>query len=102
MDFKCCAKNTTEQKDISQTYGFLKTIADKNRLRIICLLRAQPKCVCEIFPALGISQKLASHHLSQLKKQGLVKKERQGNFIYYSLDKEALKLHKKIFNQMIK
>lgn len=102
MQFKCCAKNTAEQEDISRTYDFLKTIADKNRLKIICLLQKQSRCVCEIFPILGISQKLASHHLSQLKKYGLVRKERRGNFMYYSLDKKTIKLRKKIFNQIIK
>ena len=101
MEFKCCAKNTAEQKDVENTYAFLKAIADKNRLKILCVLRNGPKCVCEIFPAIGVSQKLASHHLGQLKKIGLVKERREGNFIYYSLDKKVIKEHRQVFNHII-
>jgi ArsR family transcriptional regulator len=102
MEFQCCAKNTAEEKDIGRTYEFLRTIADKNRLKILCLLKSGPKCVCEIFPVIGISQKLASHHLKQLKNIGLLEEKREGNFIRYSLDKKAIMEQKKIFNKLIK
>ncbi len=102
MDFKCCAKNSQEQKDVSQTYEFLRAIADPNRLRILCFLQKGSKCVCEIVPAIGISYKLTSHHLKQLKKVKLIKDERQGNFIYYSLNRKVIKNYKSLFNQIIK
>ena len=102
MDFKCCTKNSAEQKNLGRVYYFLKAIADKNRLKILCLLREETKCVCQIFPALGISQKLASHHLGQLKKIGLLNEKREGNFIYYSLNKDEINKYKQIFNQIIK
>lgn len=102
MDFECCARNTAEQKDIGRTYEFLRTISDKNRLKILCILRHRPRCVCEIFPAVGISQKLASHHLKRLKSVGILEEKRAGNFIRYSLNKKIIKEHKKIFNQLIK
>jgi len=102
MEFKCCAKNTLEQKDVNKTYNFLKAIADKNRLKILCLLKGNSKCVCEIFPAIGISQKLASHHLKQLEKIGLLTESREGNFIRYSLNRKTIKEYKKVFNQVIK
>ena len=102
MKFQCCAKNSSEQKNIRETYLFLKAIADKNRLKILCVLKEGSKSVCEIFPAVGISQKLASHHLGQLKKIGLLSDERKGNFIYYSLNKKVIREYKKIFNQIIK
>lgn len=76
-----------------QTNKFLKIIADPNRLQILVFLKKSPKCVCEIFPFLKISQKLASHHLSQLKKIGLVEQIRNGNFMYYSVNKKVLKKH---------
>lgn len=101
MEFKCCAKNTSEQKDINETYNFLKVIANKNRLKILCILRENSKCVCEIFLAVGISQKLASHHLGQLKKAGLLTERREGNFIRYSLDRKIIKNYKSLFNQII-
>jgi ArsR family transcriptional regulator, arsenate/arsenite/antimonite-responsive transcriptional repressor len=102
MEFKCCAKNSQEDKEIGKTYEFLRAISDANRLKIICILKNGPKCVCEIFPAVGISQKLASHHLSQLTKIGILGKKREGNFIIYALDKKMLSNYKKMFNQIIK
>jgi ArsR family transcriptional regulator, arsenate/arsenite/antimonite-responsive transcriptional repressor len=102
MEFKCCAKNSDEQKDVSQTYAFLRAIADPNRLKILCVLRCGSKCVCEIVPAVGISDKLASHHLKQLKETGLLIEKREGNYIRYSLNRKAIKGYKKIFNQVIK
>jgi DNA-binding transcriptional ArsR family regulator len=54
-----------------------------------------------MFPYLKISQKLASHHLTQLKKMGLVKQERSGNFIYYSLNKRVLKQNLNKLNSIL-
>jgi len=102
MEFKCCAKNSQEDREVEAAYVFLKAISDANRLKIICILKNGPQCVCEIFPVVGISQKLASHHLKQLKQVGLLTEKREGNFIRYGLDKKAIKAYKKIFNQVIK
>jgi ArsR family transcriptional regulator, arsenate/arsenite/antimonite-responsive transcriptional repressor len=102
MEFKCCAKNSTEAKGVEKTYAFLRAIADPNRLKILCVLQGGSKCVCEIVPAVGISDKLASHHLKQLKGVGLLTEERKGNFIYYGLDRKAIKKYKAIFNKIIK
>lgn len=87
---------------IESTNKFLKVVADINRLKILIFLKDSPKCVCKIFPLLKISQKLASHHLTQLKKMGLVRQERKGNFMHYSLNKEVLKKYMSKFNLIIK
>jgi len=102
MEFKCCSENFAKTECISNAYDFLRAIADKNRLQIVCVLQAGPKCVCDIFPIIGISEKLASHHLKQLKKIGLLDEKREGNFIRYSLNKKATRDYKKIINQLIK
>jgi len=102
MEFKCCGKNSKEAENVGKTYAFLRAIADSNRLKILCILQGGSKCVCEIIPAVGISDKLASHHLKQLKKIGLLIEQREGNFIRYKLNKKIIKEYKKIFNQVIK
>ena len=102
MEFKCCAKNSKEANDVAKVYAFLRAISDSNRLKILCVLQGGSKCVCEIVPAVGISDKLASHHLKQLKDIGLLIENREGKFIRYSLDKKVIKNYKKIFNQVIK
>ena len=102
MEFKCCAENSAEIKDVSKIYTFLRAIADPNRLKILCILQGGSKCVCEIVPAVGISDKLASHHLKQLKKIGLLTEKREGKFIRYSLDRKNIKNYKTLFNQIIR
>lgn len=102
MEFKCCAKKSSEAKDVSKTYAFLRAVADPNRLKILCILQGGSKCVCEIVPAVGISDKLASHHLKQLKNIGLLTEQREGNFIRYSLDRKIIKNYKSLLNKIIK
>jgi len=102
MEFKCCGNSSKEASSVAKTYAFLRAISDPNRLKILCVLQGGSKCVCEIVPAVGISDKLVSHHLKQLKEAGLLVEKREGKFIRYSLDKKAIKEYKKIFNQVIK
>ncbi|MCX6723689.1 MAG: metalloregulator ArsR/SmtB family transcription factor [Candidatus Staskawiczbacteria bacterium] len=90
------------EKKIDKINEFLKIIADPNRLKILVFLKNKPQCVCKIYPMLKISQKLASHHLSQLRKLDLVKQERNGNFIYYSINKKVFKKYMHILNSTIK
>jgi len=101
MKFRCCTKSTAQEKDVRKVYEFLRVIADKNRLKILCILKGRQLCVCDIFPEVGISQKLASHHLGQMKKIGLLVENREGNFIRYSVSKEVLEDYKLLFNKLI-
>jgi ArsR family transcriptional regulator len=102
MNFKCCAKNSFEAENIKKIYAFLRAISDPNRLKILCVLQGGSKCVCEIIPTVGISDKLASHHLKQLKKVGLLTERREGNFIYYGLNRKTIRNYKSLFNKIIK
>lgn len=102
MEFRCCGKNSKEAENVGKTYSFLRAIADPNRLKILCVLQRNPKCVCEIVPAIGISDKLASHHLKQLKNIGLLTEKRNGNFIYYGLNRKTIKNYKSLLNKIIK
>jgi len=102
MDFKCFQKGSKKGENLAEVYNFLKIISEKNRLRIICLLKKETLCVCKIFQALNISQKLTSHHLGELKKVGILNKKKEGSFVYYSLNKKMLDEKIKLLNQLIK
>ena len=67
----------------------LRALGDENRLRILMLLRERDLCVLEVVGALGISQPLASSHLSVLREAGLATAHREGRRIRYSLSEEA-------------
>jgi DNA-binding transcriptional ArsR family regulator len=68
----------------------LKTLADPNRLRIMCYLSKGESCVCDIETELGISQQLTSHHVNVLKDGGFLKLRKEGTKYNYSIDKDFL------------
>ena len=65
---------------------FYKCLADETRLRCLLLItQEQELCVCELMEAVGESQPKISRHLAQLRKCGLLKDRRQGQWVFYSL-----------------
>jgi len=60
-------------------------IGDSKRLKLLYLVADHPRNVTELTEALDISQPTVSHHLRILRERGLVKTERDGTTIYYSL-----------------
>ncbi|MCG6552680.1 MAG: metalloregulator ArsR/SmtB family transcription factor [Candidatus Magnetominusculus sp. LBB02] len=60
-------------------------LSDETRLRIIKLLEAGQRCVCDITAALDMSQPKVSFHLSILKEAGLVSDTKDGKWVYYRL-----------------
>jgi len=78
----------------------LKAIAEDNRFQIIQLLSKKSLCVCEIEEKLNIPQNLVSHHLSVLKKTGLIDDCRCGKNNYYTLNKQSLKKLNKILTKL--
>jgi len=63
-----------------------KALADPTRRKILKLLREHDLTAGEIADEFDISKPSISHHLNLLKQSGLVLDERQGQFIYYSLN----------------
>jgi ArsR family transcriptional regulator len=45
-------------------------------------------CVCEFEDAFGMGQSKVSYHMRKLKDAGLVREERRGKWVFYSLDRE--------------
>jgi DNA-binding transcriptional ArsR family regulator len=69
----------------------LRAINHKLRQRIIELLEeSQRLTVTDIFVKLRLEQSVASQHLAILRKAGVVRTERDGKFIFYSLDKSRI------------
>lgn len=69
----------------------LRAVNHKLRQSIIDLLEANDKMtVTDIYIKLRLEQSVASQHLAILRRAGVVATDRQGKFIYYSLDKDRL------------
>ena len=69
---------------------FAKALADETRQEIMRLCCCQWLSVGEIVEALNVTQPTVSHHLSLLKKAGLVWVRRDGKQIFYTLNQERL------------
>jgi ArsR family transcriptional regulator len=91
----CCAPlgaTPLSDEDAEATARVFKALGDPARVRVISMLAAagEPVCACEFVPALGLSQATVSHHLKKLTEAGLLEREQQGKWAYFSLDRGAL------------
>src|SRR4051812_13230461 len=70
----------------------LKALAEPVRVRLMSLLLAADEvCTCDLSPAVGVTEATVSHHLSVLKKAGLINDgERRGMSVYYSARRDSL------------
>lgn len=89
----------TIRASASQACGMLKTMANEDRLLILCQLSQGSKNVGELEELLAIRQPTLSQQLTVLREEQLVKTERKGKYIFYSLEsEEAAKIMKTIFD----
>lgn len=70
-----------------------KALGDESRLRIVHALAKETFCVCDLAKELGISQPTLSHHLKILRDTGLVKGEKDGQWIYCSLNTQLFEAY---------
>jgi DNA-binding transcriptional ArsR family regulator len=68
-----------------QACSLLKTLANPDRLLLLCQLTQGEYCVGELEAQLGIGQPTLSQQLGVLRNEGLVATRRDGKQIYYSL-----------------
>jgi DNA-binding transcriptional ArsR family regulator len=91
----CCAPVAAAPMDAEAALEValrLKALADPVRVRLMSLLLASDElCTCELAPALGVSEATVSHHLSVMRKAGLVADgQRRGMNVYYRVRRDAL------------
>jgi len=65
--------------------NFYKMFADNTRLKILWALSCEEMCVCDLASLLGMSTSAISHQLKSLRLAKLVKFNKQGKVVYYSL-----------------
>ena len=75
---------------ITDTVEFAKALADETRQKIMALCCCEWISVNDIVEKLDVAQPTVSHHLKILKSAGLVRSERRGKQVLYSLDQERL------------
>jgi ArsR family transcriptional regulator, arsenate/arsenite/antimonite-responsive transcriptional repressor len=80
-----------------------KALGDPTRLKILELLKAKGRsccdliardekglCACDIETAIGLSQAAVSHHMSLLRRAGLVTSEKRGRWVFYARNEAAI------------
>lgn len=75
--------------DLEESANVLKLLGDKTRLTIVGILKQRECCVCEFLEVFNMSQPSISQHLRKLKDAGMVREERRGQWIYYSLNQQS-------------
>lgn len=78
---------TTDLTALAQRFHAL---SDPTRLRVLGLLAGGEHCVCELMSELDIAQSRLSFHLRVLREGGFVTARRDGQWMYYTLERDAL------------
>jgi len=93
---ECCPSILAAPLDVDDAEQLAKGFAalgDPVRLRVLSMLASAASgevCVCDFVGPLGKAQPTVSHHLKVLGDAGLVRGDRRGKWVWYSLDRERL------------
>ncbi len=94
MDQPCCAPLLSEPLDASAADDLAEVfaaLADPVRLRILSLVAAAGEvCSCNLLDPLGKSQPTVSHHTKVLAEAGLIRGEKRGRWVWWSIVPERV------------
>ncbi len=79
LPIEMMAANATEAE------RFLKLLANKNRLMILCTLASEELSVKALNERVPLAQSALSQHLASLRENGLVSTRREGATIFYAV-----------------
>ena len=84
-------KKMLDNDFINEISLFFKILGDNTRVKILFALDNNEMCVCDIANVLNMTKSSISHQLSFLKQNNIVKCNKIGKEVYYSLDDEHVK-----------
>jgi len=74
-----------KHKDFIDLAALYNMFSDSTRVRILWALSCNVMCVCDLAVLLGMTKSAISHQLKLLRLSNLVKNDKQGKVVYYSL-----------------
>jgi ArsR family transcriptional regulator len=74
-----------KEEDFYDLADLYKMFADSTRVRILWALSREELCVCDIAVLLGMTKSAISHQLRSMRLANLVKYDKRGKEVYYSL-----------------
>jgi DNA-binding transcriptional ArsR family regulator len=87
------ACRTTKRKtpaDFREASEVFKALSNPNRLLIVDAVAKGERCVADLTELVGLDMSTVSNHLSVLRNVGILKDERRGTQVFYSLRKPCL------------
>ena len=79
------------EDDFYDLANLYKMFADKTRVKILWALSCEDMCVCDLSVLLDMTKSAVSHQLKSLRLANLVKYNKQGKVVYYSLADDHIK-----------
>ena len=80
----------SDEEQLDNAIQCLKVLAHPLRLKILVLLMAGPINVSALERALDSSQPNISQHLAIMRYRGMLKQDKKGNEVYYSIKNQRL------------
>jgi len=77
--------------DSGELTRLFKALAADTRLRIVQALRGRCLCVNALAARLDLTHSATSQHLRILREAGLVRPEKRGYWVHYSLDEQRIR-----------
>src|SRR5699024_9401907 len=74
--------------EMDMASDIFKLLGHETRLTMLKILDDHDCCVCEFVEIFQETQASISQHISKLKDSRLIKEDRRGQYIFYSLNKE--------------
>ena len=74
-----------EEKVFDDAATFFKVMGDKTRFKILWSLDRAEMCVCDLAAALRMTKSAISHQLRKLRENSLVKADRRGKMVFYTI-----------------
>lgn len=81
---------TATRKSAEKSVRLFHALSDQTRLELLERLQGGEQCVCELTDAMKAAQSRLSFHLKVLKDAGLILDRREGRWMYYSINRDAV------------
>src|SRR5215212_546480 len=86
--------------DTARAAALFHALSDEIRLGVVGLLLQGERCVCELMSELDLAQSRLSWHLKTLSDAGVISGRREGRWVYYSLNADAIAESRSILDSL--
>ena len=96
-----CLLNGNGGESLVQTTRIMliyESLGEETRVEIFAMLSTGELCACDILEKFSITQPTLSYHMKILSESGLVNSRRDGVWMKYSINRDALERIKQFFN----